>query len=443
MKYSQANIQEFEKSIKSCIDILWSGLKSDHQEFLDVMSNVVTCILEALENDHSYNIFSLVRAEKRKYYKRINTLISLPEYLVDIASAAISDPIDFLLQLGIEEWSQTQLLNIWNIAPELMLSAKQSDIYSNYLQFVKKQGKRRGFESYYASIMGVSQAAISKDLSRAIEKLKLSSLLIPDIFDLNKLLNAFGCDWTTSPLRQRLWPLLKPGKKRNTALAKLLKPYQNLLFDYSANSLSSFSINPDSSSKAFYQGYNALILGTYIDPDNVSSASFELIKNVAPKSWLAGRAVARQSHLLYDKEKWQEYRDWLLDLYFKDTMMDEKERYIGYMVSYFGGYKKDEAEGFVTSKAKFIPKKYDVEKLIREHYQNISDSLYTRSPILMEINFMRIALILSTIEQFDFSPSIINCISQILRRTNSVSDHSKVNLIISSFEKKIKCAERY
>ena len=168
-----------------------------------------------------------------------------------------------------------------------------------------------------------------------------------------------------------------------------------------------------------------------------SPASFDLFKNVAPKSWLAGKAVAKQSHLINDKEKWQEYRDWLLELYFNEKLAEEKEKYIGYMVSYFGGYSRNEGDAFVNSKANFIPKKYDIEKLIREHYLNISDSLCVRSPILMEINFLRIALILSKLRRFDFPPSMNSCISQILNKTKKASDQSKINSIILYFENKL------
>ena len=147
--------------------------------------------------------------------------------------------------------------------------------------------------------------------------------------------------------------------------------------------------------------------------------------------------MARQSHLIDDKEKWEEYRDWLLELYFNDKLTDEKERYIGYMVSYFGGYHGNEGDTFVKSKANFIPKKYDVEKLIREHYQNISDPLYTRSPILMDINFLRIALILSTIRRFNFPPSINSCLFQILKHINRVTERAKICLIIKDFERSL------
>ena len=106
------------------------------------------------------------------------------------------------------------------------------------------------------------------------------------------------------------------------------------------------------------------------------------------------------------------------------------------MVSYFGGYSRNEGGAFVNNKANYIPKKYDSEKLIREHYLNISDALYTRSPILMEINFMRIALILSTVIKFEFTSSIISCISQIPSKTKSVCKNEKINQIIHAFEKK-------
>lgn len=83
------------------------------------------------------------------------------------------------------------------------------------------------------------------------------------------------------------------------------------------------------------------------------------------------------------------------------------------------------------------PKKYDIEKLIREYYLNISDPLYTRSPILMEINFLRIALLLSTLRRFDFPPSINSCISQILNKTKNASDHIMINSIIADLDKGI------
>jgi hypothetical protein len=261
--------------------------------------------------------------------------------------------------------------------------------------------------------------------------------LIPDELNVKELMEIFGNDWSTSALRRRLWPLLKPGKKRNLELAKLLKPYQNAFFEHSISTITSFSALPVTNTKLFCQGYNALILGTYIDPDNIGSVALELQKKVASKSWLAGRVVARQAHLIFDKEKCEEYRDWLLRLYFNDESVEEKEKYIGYMVGYFGGYDNDDTSRFILSKANFVPHKYNVDKLIKEHYQNISDPLYTRAPILMEINFMRIALILSTIFKFEFMPSITSCISQIFCKTESVSRNSKVNQVIHELEKKI------
>jgi hypothetical protein len=436
MERTELEIDEIRGRIKYAIFLYWRDLKRNYQEYNDVIENVLTQVLEDRCFGKTSNIPALVRGEQRKYFNRIRHEIPFEEYLLGKGGILKPDTTNSLIDMELDESNLDELLKVWEIVPDLRLSEIQSEILSQFKRFFRVRGYKRGFESYYASMHGVSQAAISKDLKRALEKYRLSVSLIPGAFDAKNLLEEYGSDWSTSALRRRLWPLLKPGKQRNIALANLLKPYQNAFFEYSCEALTSFSNRPANDTALFCQGYNALILGTYIDTDNLGSVAIELNKKVASKSWLAGRVIARQSHLIFDKDKCSEYRDWLLDLYFKDEMAEEKEKYIGYMVGYFGGYDNEDTNRFILSKANYVPKKYDVDKLIKEHYQNISDPLYTRAPTLMEINFMRIALILSTVDGFDFEPSIKSCISQILNKTESVSNESRINRIISDFKKR-------
>ena len=438
MEPPSTDLVGIRKQIERSISIYWGDLDKYSQDYDDVIESVLTKVLEAKCFGNEYNVNTLVRAEQRQYRRRVRHEIPFEEYLFEIPKHINPVSKNTVNEIKIDEPNIEELLEIWKIVPDLRLSAIQSEILLQYDKFMNEKGDERGFESYYASQHGVSQAAISKDLRRALEKYRLSVDLIPVTFDVNRLLEKYGNEWSTSALRRRLWPLLKPGKKRNLTLARLLKPYQDAFFEHSIGAITSFSCLEVKNTKLFYQGYNALILGTYIDPDNLGSVALELQKKVASKSWLAGRVVARQAHLIFDKEKCQQYRDWLLDLYFNDFMSEEKEKYIGYMVGYFGGYAKDDTSQFILSKANYVPKKYDVDKLIKEHYQNISDPLYTRAPILMEINFMRIALILSTMERFVFTPSIKSCISQILDKTERVSDESKINRIINDFKKRNK-----
>lgn len=438
MELLSPDLERIRKQIERSISFYWNDLDKYSQDYEDVIENVLTKILEAKCFGNIYNVNTLVRAEQRQYRRRIKHKIPFEEYLVDIPKYI--DPVtpNTINEMKDDEPNVGELLKIWKIAPDLRLSAIQSETLLQYKKYIMEKGDERGFESHYASQHGVSQAAISKDLRRALEKYRLSVDLIPGTFDAKELLEKYGNEWSTSALRRRLWPLLKPGKKRNFALANLLKPFQNALFEHSCEALTTFSRLSVRNTDLFCQGYNALILGTYIDPDNLGSVALELQKKVATKSWLAGRVVARQAHLIFDKVKCEEYRDWLLNMYFNDVMAEEKKKYIGYMVGYFGGYNNADTSEFVLSKANYVPDKYDVDKLIKEHFQNISDPLYTRAPILMEINFMRIALILSTKEKFDFAPSIKSCISQILSKTESVSGESKINRIINDFKRRNK-----
>jgi len=438
MRITQNNLQELDAEIRIYLRRKWRGLVEGSKEYIDIKAELLSDAFLLIANNENLDIGNLVNRKWKKYSRDNKRELLNRDYNYNPEELPNPDDINKSFVDKSDNTIGLKLHRIWQQVPKLRLSSTENKVFSLYTYFNKKYGSTWGFEKYCANQLNISQPAVSDDLKRAKNKMGISALLLPETFSADKLFGFFGNDWSNSAIRDRIWPLLKPGKERSAGLVKLLKPYQNKIFHFAERALVTFSKNTSSSPILFYQGYHAIILGTYIDPDSINPVSFELTRNVVPKSWLAGRAVARQSHLLNEKSKWEEYRDWLLELFFNDKMNEEKERYIGYMVGYFGGFDKFETYRYVSSKGYSIPHKYDVDKLIKEHYLNISETLYRRSPLLMEINFLRIALILSTFSRFDFCHKSINCLSQIIRQTKNVSDHSKIYLIISIFENKLR-----
>ena len=275
--------------------------------------------------------------------------------------------------------------------PKMSLSAKQW-IILNKIESINPNEKNI-WKATFAEELGVTRQAISKSSKLVQKRIDFSKDLL-NLWsgDIYSFFVKHASDWLAPGVRKYVWSVLKPDFDRSDFYTSRFNTIIGEIYKICFEILDKFKKTKYNDPKELSILYNLIVTAVYIDIDKANDFVSEL-KYTNANSWLLGRFIARASHLVKVKDYRETYNEWLKYL-IKNNQSRESRKFADYIICYYGGVSAQTMSRYLFSGGDFQLQNPLVDIVITESYINISEKLYKGSQVLLDLNYLRMILVL-------------------------------------------------